>query len=150
MKRSGRLLLAWLVMLVVGITVSLRAHALSVHAPRHVQSADLSDGQAEMYTHERKSGSSGSSCSERNLGKVRNLHTVQLGDTITLGDKSFRVGVIHAYVGRVKQDFWSGSVTYMDLVCLLAANPDKMPPFKDDCDALWVLAEPCKLLEYQW
>lgn len=114
-----------------------------------------------MYVHERESGSGdGHYCTSRPLGELRNLHKVELGDTISLGGKSFRVGVIALRYPYMKYDL-QDTVEDHHIVCLIAASPKKLPVLENDfftrdkspvpdekCEAIWVRAIDCDVLYY--
>ena len=157
--RNSRPLLAWLVVLVIASTASLRAHATSILYLRAV-SVDLTSAHPVMLVHERESGVSGAPCSSRAVGALSDLHTVGLGDTISLGGKSFRVGVISLRYSGMTYDL-QDTVERHHIVCLIAASPKKLPIWEKDflmrdkspvpdekCEALWVRAVDCDVLYY--
>jgi hypothetical protein len=116
-------------------------HALDVEKYR-ATSVEVASGTATLLSHE--SVLFGLSCSSGPVGDLPNLKQVELGDTITLKNYSFRVGVIE--VTRVLEDMsWAGETIAKkgDIVCVLAAD-EKALPSDDDCEALWVHIPQCR------
>lgn len=105
-------------------------------------SINASQGEATLFSHERVL--LGLSCKSGPIAKISGLSTVNIGDTLTHGKYSFRVGIIE--VSRHKKDVRSGGTTYAragDVICVLAANRRALP-YEDDCDALWVRIVNCQ------
>lgn len=106
---------------------------------------DASRGNAVMHSHERIL--LGLSCRSGPVGTLTGLSGIQLGDTLSLGKHSFRVGVIE--VTRYSRDMRFGGQTIArkgDIECVLAASR-AMLPYDDDCHALWVRITDCHPLE---
>jgi len=109
-----------------------------------VTSIDVSQGEATLYTHERVL--LGLSCSSGPVGKLSGLSRVSIGDTVTHGKYSIRVGIIE--VSRFNKDVRAGNETIVkkgDVICVFAENRDALPSDKD-CDALWVRVANCRPL----
>lgn len=105
-------------------------------------SINASQGDATLFSHERVL--LGLSCKSGPIAKMSGLSTVNIGDTLTHGKYSFRVGIIE--VSRHKKDVRSGGTTYAragDVICVVAANRRALP-YDDDCDALWVRITNCQ------
>lgn len=105
-------------------------------------SINASQGDATLFSHERVL--LGLSCKSGPISKITGLSTVSIGDTLTHGKYSFRVGIIE--VSRHKKDVRSGGTTYAragDVICVVAANRRALP-YEDDCDALWVRITNCQ------
>lgn len=110
-----------------------------------VTSIDISQGDATVYTHER--AFLGLSCSSGPVGKLSGISKVSIGDTVTHGKYSFRVGIIE--VSKFDKEIRIGGETIAkkgDVVCVFAANRDALPSERD-CDALWVRVVNCRPLK---
>jgi hypothetical protein len=104
-------------------------------------SIDVSHGEVTLYSHE--SILLGLSCKSGPVGKLTELRTISIGDTIKHGKYSFRVGIIK--VSKFNEDAsWGGKTIAKkgDVVCVVAANEDALPSDKD-CDALWLRIVNC-------
>ena len=125
------------------ITVaSANALETETHSAKHIE---VVDGDAVMYTHEKVL--LGLSCRSGPVGKLSDLSEVRIGDTLTLGIYSFRVGIIE--VTRYGRDIKSSGQTIAkkgDTECILAAS-SAMLPYEDKCQALWVRIKNCQPLE---
>jgi len=131
------------------IAVVLLAAAGSVSAldvtKLHARAVDLSNSKAVLNTHE--SVLLGLSCKSGPVGTVQGVSVVKLGDTVTAGGKSFRVGIIE--VTKYNEDAkWGKEILARkgDVVCVLAPD-EKSLPYDDDCEAIWVNAPGCRVLE---
>ncbi|MEE8113378.1 MAG: hypothetical protein V3T23_03390, partial [Nitrososphaerales archaeon] len=116
-------------------------HALEVEEYR-ATAVEVAGGTATLLSHE--SFLFGLSCRSGPVGDLPNLRQVKLGDTITLKDYSFRVGLIE--VTRFLDDAsWGGNTIAKkgDIVCVLAAD-ERALPSDDDCEALWVRIPKCR------
>ena len=124
------------------------ALALPGHAADPVtiraSAVEVLEGSATLFSHE--SVFLGMSCKSGPVGELSALRTVRVGDKISLGKYSFRVGVIE--VTKHSQDVQVGGKTIAkagDVECVMAAD-EKTLPYGDKCNALWVRAAKCGLL----
>ena len=111
----------------------------------NAQAVDLSGSSAVLYSHE--SILLGFSCKSGPVGTLQGVSVVRLGDTVTVGGKSFRVGIIE--VTKYNEDAeWGKDILAKkgDLVCVLAPDAKSLP-YDDDCEALWINAPGCRVLE---
>lgn len=108
-------------------------------------SIDASQGEATLFSHE--SVLLGLSCKSGPIGKFSGLSTVSIGDTLTHGKYSIRVGLIQVSKFNKDLDLGGGMIVKKgDVDCVLAASRRALPT-EDDCDALWVRIVNCRPLK---
>ncbi len=120
--------------------LSTSGYALEIEEYR-VNEIKVVGGSAKLLSHE--SILLGLSCRSGPVGDLPNLSQVSIGDTITLGKYTFKVGLIE--VTKYLEDAsWRGNTIAKkgDIVCVVAAD-EKALPHEDDCEALWVRIPNC-------
>lgn len=113
-------------------------------AESNAQEVDLSSSSAVLNSHE--SILLGLSCKSGPIGMLEGVSVIKIGDTVTAGGRSFRVGIIE--VTKYNEDAkWGNEVLAKkgDVVCVLAPNAASLP-YDDDCNALWVNVPGCRVL----
>ena len=106
-----------------------------------VNAADLGSETVEMRANEPILF--GASCRSGPVGRVSAPGIVQVGDMVSAGDYSFRVGIIKIH--QFNRDFVFGGETIAragDIQCVLAED-ERALPSDDDCEALWLYAPSC-------
>lgn len=131
------------------LAVCLGLARVGVAAPemkrQHVAAVELLD-TATMYS--KTPMYLGISCRTAPVGEVAGLKLVRVGDTVSLGKSSIKVGVIEAVSFSEDLVAKDGRVLVRkdELQCAIAANERALPYDQKRCDALWVFAARCRIV----
>ncbi len=125
------------------------APALLYAAPemkrQHVEAVEMLD-KATMYS--KTPRFLGVTCRTAPVGDVAGLKQVKIGDTLSLGNFSIKVGVIEAVSFSEDLVAKDGRVLVRkgEVQCAVAANERALPYEKRRCDALWVFTPRCRVI----
>lgn len=119
-------------------------HALDV-TTFYASRVALPATSATLYSHEPLF--LGISCKSGPVGQLEGPTVIGLGDTVSAGGKSFRVGIIE--VNEYNEEVRIGNDIIArkgDVICILAPDEESLP-YDNDCDALWVRARGCRVVQ---
>ena len=141
MKKQG---LVWVASAAI-LAAPAALHAAPEMKRQHVQAVEMLD-KATMYS--KTPRFLGVTCRTAPVGEVAGLKQVKVGDTVSLGDFSIKVGVIEAVSFSEDLVAKDGQVLVRkgEVQCAVAANERALPYDQRRCDALWVFASRCRIV----
>ena len=132
------------------LLVCLIAVDLAVYASDDIESLsatriDVSGKRVSLKYNEEKFF--GVTCTSGTHQEVKGLSKISIGDNLSFGKHSFKVGVISAQ-RFIRDVCWNGELLGKkgQTTCVVAEDKSSLPSDKD-CDALWLYVESCNILK---